>query len=250
MVIFPALSESQHSLSSTMTPVEVCDRQRLLGMGLSPEATGRVADCAAWTMTFPLKRVKKHRRVEAICPMVAPSLAADGLRYAVATMGEREPDLGRLDELLLQAADSFDAIELGDPRLRCLVVVVPEVKGSCLLDATRPNREIKNTLLSRGILVGEFFPGCPFATTFNPRLFALRSPAPMYVLRTFLESDWRFICQIPEWQKTYRARFGEPPKTLRHLGGPVWRLKQKLGWRVDSVRNKIFPHRSREIELD
>src|SRR5690606_24148637 len=192
----------------------------------------------------------KHRRTEAVCPMVAPSLAAGGMRYAVATTGEREPALDRMDGLLLDAADSFDAIETDDPRLRCLVVVIPEVKGSRLLDATRPDREIKNTLLKRGILVGEFFPGCPFATTFNPRLFALRSPTPMYVLRTFLESDWRFICQIPEWQKTYRARFGNPPKKLRHLGGPIWGLKQKAGWRVDAVLDKIFPGRAREIELD
>lgn len=250
MVIFPSLSDPRSSLSPTMTPVEVCDRQRLLGLGLSPEATGKVADCASWTMTFPLKRVKKHRRVEAICPMVAPSLAADGMRYAVATAGAREPDLEELDGLLLNAADSFETIETDDPRLRCLVVVVPEVKGSRLLDATRPDREIKNTLLKRGILVGEFFPSCPFATTFNRRLFALRSPAPMYVLRTFIESDWRFICQIPEWQKTYRDRFGDPPRKLRHLGGPVWRLRQKVGWRIDSVLDRIYPARAREIELD
>lgn len=250
MTLAPTVSGPLETLSAKMTPVEVCDRQRLLEMGLSAEATGKVADCAAWTMTYPLKRVKKHRRVEAICPMVAPSLAADGMRYAIASVGEREPALESLDNLLMKAADSFDGIETDDPRLRCLVVVAPEVKGSRLLDATRPDRKIKNQLLRRGILVGEFFPSCPFATTFNPRLFALRSPAPMYVLRTFLESDWRFICQIPEWQKTYRERFGDPPRKLKHLGGPVWRLRQKIGWRVNAVLGRIFPERTRAIELD
>lgn len=249
-MLTPTVAEPVEVLSEKLTPVEVCDRQRLLEMGLSAESTGKVADCAAWTMTYPLKRVKKHRRVEAICPMVAPSLAADGMRYSVASVGGREPALDRLDGLLIEAADSFDQIETDDERLRCLVVVVPEVKGSRLLEATRPDRDIKNRLLQRGILVGEFFPSCPFATTFNPRLFALRSPAPMYVLRTFLESDWRFVCQIPQWQKTYRERFGDPPRKLKHLGGPVWRLRQKIGWRADAVLRRLFPEQSRAVELE
>lgn len=244
------VSEPVNVLSPTMSSHDVCDRQHLLGLGFSAETTGKVADCAAWTMTYPLKRVKKHRRIEAICPMVGPSLAAGGMRYAVASMLGREPGLPTLDRLLLEAAGGFDHIETDDPRLRCLVVIAPGVKGSRLLDATHPTRAIKNTLLQRGILVGEFFPSCPFATTFNPRLFALRSPSPMYVLRTFLESDWRFICQIPEWQKTYRERFGDPPKKLRHLGGPLWRLRQKVSWRIDAALTRVFPERSRAIELD
>jgi len=250
MSLAATVSEPVSALSPTLSSLEVCDRQHLLGLGFSAETTGKVADCAAWTMTFPLKRVKKHKRVEAICPMVAPSLAANGMRYAVASMSGREPGLATLDRLLLEAAAAFDRIETDDPRLRCLVVVAPEVKGSRLLDATHPSRKIKNTLLQRGIFVGEFFPSCPFATTFNPRLFALRSPAPMYVLRTFLDSDWRFICQISEWQKTYRERFGDPPGKLRNLGGPVWRLRQKLGWRIDAALSRVFPKRSRAIELD
>lgn len=225
--------------------------QSWLSEGFSAQVSEKIAECADWAATFPLKRVKKHRRVEAICPMVAPSMAANAMYVAAVELDEREPAVSDLDALLLKAAGTFEeAIHADDPRLRCLILMLPGVRGQRLLDATHPDRKIKNTLLKRGILVGEFFPSCPFATTFNPRLFALRSPVPMYVLRTFIETDWRFICQVPDWQKTYRDRFGEPPAKLRHLGGFIWRMRQKVGWRIDALLNRVIPGRGKEIELD
>ena len=213
----------------------------LLDAGLSESEVKALSACAEWTATHPLQRVKKGRRMEAICPMVSPSIAADAMHFTV----DRIDDSGNLesiDELLLRNAKAFHRIDPGDdPRLRCLVVVIPGARGQRLLDATHPDREIKNELLRQGILVGEFFPSCPFATTFNPRLFALRSPAPMYVLRPFIEGDWRFICKVPAWQQTYRARFGEPPARLRHLGSPLWRLKEKFRWRIEALRRRFEP---------
>jgi len=244
-------SSSQTAGLKLLTVERALDETGLLREGFSLEDAAALSKCARWTTTYPLQRVKKRRRVEAICPMMAPALAARGVSFTLAPMDERETPLERLDDLLRQAARLFETrMVCDDPRLRCLVVVVPGVRGGRLLEATTPDREIKNELLGRGILVGEFFPSCPFATTFNPRLFALRSPAPMYVLRSFMESDWRFICQIPAWQRTYRARFGEPPAKLRHLGGPIWRLKQKIGWRVDAVRQRLFPRSPEPIEPD
>jgi hypothetical protein len=250
----PSLSSPpfRDSLGMTLLSVNCAlDEAAMFREGLSIEEAEDMRRCAAWTTTYPLQRVKKRRRVEAICPMLAPSLTSRGLVFAHVSMGGREPSLERLDDLLREAADRFEnEVTCPDPRLRCLVVVIPDVRGGRLLEATDPRRGIKNELLRRGILVGEFFPSCPFATTFNPRLFALRSPSPMYVLRSFIESDWRFICQIPEWQQTYRDRFGEPPAKLRHLGGPLWRLKQKIGWRIDALRRRFAPGSSEPGQLE
>jgi hypothetical protein len=227
------------------------DESALLAKGFSREDSEVIRRCAAWTTTYPLQRVRKRQRVEAICPMVAPSLSAGAMVFSVASGEAHEPSLERLDDLMREAAGVFEnRIPCDDPRLRCLVLILPGVRGGRLLEATDPGRGMKNELLRRGILVGEFFPTCPFATTFNPRLFALRSPAPMYVLRTFLESDWRFICQVPLWQQTYRERFGEPPARLRHLGGRWWRLKQKVIWRVQALHRRLRPDPGSTAALD
>jgi hypothetical protein len=227
------------------------DESAWLARGVSREDCELIRRCVAWTTTYPLQRVRKRRRVEAICPMLAPALSAGGMVFSVASGEGREPSLERLDELLREAAEVFETrVPCDDPRLRCLVLILPGVRGGRLLEATDPARGIKNELLRRGILAGEFFPTCPFATTFNPRLFALRSPAPMYVLRTFLESDWRFICQIPAWQQTYRERFGEPPARMRHLGGRWWRLKQKVLWRIHALNGRFRPDPGSTAALD
>lgn len=230
---------------------EALDGEGLMCSGLDPEVAGAVTDCARWTATYPLQRVKKRHREEAICPMMAPALAARSVYFSARRVSDRELPLESLDTILREAAVVFEEkIVSRDPRLRCLVLVLPGVRGGRLLEATDPARAIKNELLQRGILVGEFFPGCPFATTFNPRLFALRSPAPMYVLRSFIESDWRFICQVPAWQRTYRARFGEPPEKLRHLGGPLWRLRQKISWRIEAVKKRVLPSPADPVDLE
>lgn len=239
MVLSP--TQIQFSPTSLYCAAEAAEVVTWLGEGAALEAAEKVAACVEWTCRYPLQKVKKGRRIEAICPMLGPALAGGGFYFAAGFPGEREPSFEVLDSLLRSAAERFEQIEAADARLRCLTLVLPEVRGGRLLEATDPSRPMKGELLRRGILAGEFFPSCPFATTFNPRLFALRSPAPMYVLRTFLESDWRFICQIPEWQQIYRDRFGEPPKRLRHLGGRLWRLRQKLQWRVDALKRRICP---------
>ncbi|MDF1850549.1 MAG: hypothetical protein P1U85_06945 [Verrucomicrobiales bacterium] len=223
-----------------MPPTQARDSRKWVADGFSAEDSVRIARCAEWAATFPLQKVKKRNRTEAICPMVGPSMKDQSLFFQASSLQDREPSDEMLDAVLREAADSFDSeIQASDPRLRCLVLILPGVRGARLLEATDPSRAIKNELLRRGILVGEFFPSCPLATTFNRRLFALRSPAPMYVLRTFIESDWRFICQVPKWRETYRDTFGDPPAHLRHLGGPIWRFRQKIAWRWDKVVNTI-----------
>ncbi|MDF1824941.1 MAG: hypothetical protein P1U68_09885 [Verrucomicrobiales bacterium] len=240
-------STSTLPVTSLLSLRDAGDHRNWLAEGVSTGVADTIVACVDWAATYPVHKVRKHRRVEAICPMVAPSIADRSFYFAGAFPETREPALTALDEILWSAADRFESeIDASDPRLRCLTLVLPGVRGARLLEATDPSRGIKRDLLRRGILVGEFFPSCPFATTFNPRLFALRSPAPMYVFRTFLESDWRFICQVPAWQTVYRERFGEPPRKLRHLGGRGWRLKQKLKWRVDALKNRLAPAKPEE----
>jgi len=236
----PVLSTGPFTISD-LHPIDEAGHAAIwLREGASAEEAELVAACAEWTSTYPTRKVRKGRRIEALCPMVKPSMEDRSLILAAVFGQGREPALVTLDALLRNAADRFQSeIKSSDPRLRCLTLVLPGVRGARLLEATEPDRAIKGELLKRGILVGEFFPSCPFATTFNPRFFALRSPAPMYVFRTLLDSDWRFICQIPEWQAIYRERFGEPPRRLCHLGGRAWRWKQKIQWRLDALRQRF-----------
>lgn len=234
--VSPVVSATDHQRVNKMTgllPIEdglAAEFPDAWNSELTRDELAKVASCIEWTTTFPRQKVRKRNSVaEAICPFLSPSLSKNRLFFAAAKMKTREPELSELDSIFREAADAFESgLGVGDDVLNCLVVVLPGIRGSCILEATDPSRDIKDDLLRRGILIGEFFPSCPFATTFNPKLFALRSPAPMIVLRKLIETDWRFICGVPRWQVSYREQFGSPPKGLVHLGSPVWRFKQKV----------------------
>ncbi|MEM6916010.1 MAG: hypothetical protein AAF491_05525, partial [Verrucomicrobiota bacterium] len=97
--------------------------------GISPEWAERVTSCVEWASTFPQQRVQKHRRIEALCPMVGPSLADRSFYFATSLLEEREPALETLDEVLRKAAKRFEAeIHASDPRLRCLTLVLPLIE--------------------------------------------------------------------------------------------------------------------------
>lgn len=105
------------------TELFLVDRARhaeyLLREGVSPAETDAMSRCAEWTSTFPLQRVRKGRRIEAICPMVGPSIADRSMHISSVVLGEREPALEKLDEVLRRAADVFEEeIAASDPRLR------------------------------------------------------------------------------------------------------------------------------------
>ena len=202
------------------------DAQQLL----SARELEAVTNTHDWIASFIAKKVNKHGRREAICPFVEPSFEKNAMFYSIAEP-EEVNDIESIDTELRRQAEIFHALEptqMPDAMVKALVAIYPETRGPLLLDATAPDRDLKADLLEDGIMVGEFFSTCPFATSFNPKLFALRSPHPMYALRTFIEGDWRFIAQVERWRDIYRDRFGEPPEYLEHIGSFHGRVIDKM----------------------
>tara|TARA_R110002096_G_scaffold159011_6_gene324639 strand:+ start:6231 stop:6935 length:705 start_codon:yes stop_codon:yes gene_type:complete len=192
------------------------------------EALVKIRD---WVADFPTRKVVKFGRTEAICPFVEPAIQRETMHFALAQLAAPN-NIGAIDGELRRFARIFNELEpmeMPAAMTKTVVAIFPETTGQLLLDATDASRDLKGDMLESGILVGEFFPTCPFASTFDPKLFALRSPVPMYVLRSFIETDWRFIAQVERWRGIYRERFGEPPRDLQHLGTLRGRVLAKLG---------------------
>lgn len=197
---------------------------------LPDEHAEAIRETNDWVTNFITKRVDKQGRREAICPIVEPSLQKKAMFYAIAKP-EEPNEIASIDRELRHFVDLFHALE---PRempaaiVKAVVAIFPETRGPLLLEATDPKRDLKGDLLEAGILVGEFFSSCPFAATFNPRLFALRSPHPMFVLRSFIDTDWRFIAQVDRWRELYHDRFGDPPDGLASIGTFRGRVMDKI----------------------
>ncbi len=206
-----------------------CDDPAKTASLIEPEREA-ILKCRDWVATFPTRKVNKHGRREAICPFVEPAIQRGTMHFSIA-QPTSATEVEGIDQELRGFAELFHALEpktMPAAMTKTVIAVFPETPGQLLLDATEGNRSLKGDLLEAGILVGEFFPTCPFASTFDPKLFALRSPVPMYVLRSFIETDWRFVAEVPRWRAIYREAFGEPPRDLQHLGTLRGRVLAKL----------------------
>ncbi|MEM1297447.1 MAG: DUF6875 domain-containing protein [Verrucomicrobiota bacterium] len=223
------LSDSPASTEPLLYLSQDCDDPMKLDQLTANEREALVKS-RDWVADFPTRKVVKFGRKEAICPFVEPAIHRKTMHFAIAQLSAPN-NIEAIDGELRRFADIFNELEpttMPAAMTKAVVVIFPETTGQFLLDATDASRDLKGDMLEAGILVGEFFPSCPFASTFDPKLFALRSPVPMYVLRSFIETDWRFIAQVESWREIYRERFGEPPRDLQHLGTLRGRVLAKL----------------------
>ncbi len=229
MIVLEKPTAQPRTLDRSLFLAADCDIPAKLA-ALSDDEREALIKTRDWVSTFPTRRVNKHGRMEAICPFVEPAIQRDTMFFSIARP-ESPNSIDSIDQELRHFTKIFNALEpktMPSALTKAVIAIFPETKGQLLLDATDPGRDLKGDLMEAGVLVGEFFPSCPFATSFDPKLFALRSPVPMYVVRTFIETDWRFIAQVERWREIYRATFGEPPRDLQHLGTLRGRVMEKL----------------------
>lgn len=176
-----------------------------------------------WTESFIIKSHPQYGLKKAVCPFVKPSMDINLLYMAVLRVDNPES----LDELYTEMnvyRDMF--LKMGPiPEhmriLRCFMLLLPDTPGHLLddlMETPRPDtgESLKTEWLRHGIMMGQFYPACPFKSTLNAKLKTHQSPVPFYAVRPFIESDWRFLRYNEVWKAIYKARYGEPSFVVRH----------------------------------
>jgi uncharacterized protein DUF6875 len=189
-----------------------------------------------WIRAFMAKEVRKvHGKVEPVCPFVPPALDRQLLFLSVAKPVESDSTEAVYREMKLyqEIFQSFGLRKSPMSVLKSLVVIFPETSGHVILAAVDPKQTpLKTELLQNDIMIGEFFPTCPLHASWDPSFFPLQSPVPFYALRSFIETDWRFIHSEREWRRIYKSRFGEPPEGDQHkIPRRLVRLLNRVGKR-------------------
>ncbi|MGE0200625.1 MAG: DUF6875 domain-containing protein [Candidatus Melainabacteria bacterium] len=177
-----------------------------------------------WIQTFTTRVVDKPAqgkdrqyvavKWEAICPFVAPATAENLLFLSVAQPDDPADSQAIYREMQRYRSFFQTLAPTAPPQhvLRAVVVLFPQTPGDVLMAATNHhNTPLKSELIADGTMLGEFYPDNPFTATWQADFPVLQSPVPFYVLRTLIETDWRFIHREPAWRELYKARFGEPP---------------------------------------
>src|SRR5262249_35962536 len=151
---------------------------------------------------FITKKVKKQRgKVEPVCPFVPPALDQQLLFLSVAKPARHDSIEAIFRELKLyqEIFQSLGPKKLPMSLLRSVVVIFPETPGHLILATVDPKQtRLKTELLENDIMIGEFFPTCPLPASWDSTFFPLQSPIPFYALRSFIETDWRFVQGVRE----------------------------------------------------
>ncbi|MEV0063904.1 DUF6875 domain-containing protein [Nocardia sp. NPDC050718] len=168
-------------------------------------------------LTQPLGEIGRDGPV---CPYVGPAMRRDLIWVGRVAGAQPWPAYVRL--VLSDALELFPKLPPdggGAAVLRCLVTAMPELHDYTVIDDLHD--QLKSEFVERGLMLGQFYPGCTQPGLWNREYHPLDSPIPMLVVRTMMATDFPFLISRPEWMSAYVKKFapGLPAHVRRVVVG-------------------------------
>lgn len=186
------------------------------------------ATLLAWISDHLLQPHPELGRPGPVCPFVRQSMARQ-LVWVGSAAGGDEISVQRMRDIVDDAFETYSAL-LGenpaDARGLTLVTVFPELTRYDLIDAV--HRARKTQVVTAGLMLGQFYPGCAVPGLWNSDFHPLDAPVPMLVLRPMMSTDFPFLVSRTEWLYAYFTRVApDLPKKLR------WAIAERM--QIDGV---------------
>lgn len=152
-----------------------------------------------------------------VCPYVAPSTRRD-LMWVGRIPGARPwPSFVRL--VLSDAMELYRTLpptEGGAAVLRTLITVLPDLQDYTLINEL--HAELEGAFVARGVMLGQFYPGCDQPGLWNKDYRPLDAPIPMIVVRSMVTTDFPFLLEQPDWMSAYVKKYAPAlPAHVRHV---------------------------------
>ncbi len=165
-----------------------------------------------WIKSFIIMPHENLGRPGAVCPYVKPAIREKLMYLTVCPLPETPTEDDIFNSMLIYG-NIFQRMEPteGDlSKLRTIVIALPDIPDEHAQALMEPaHKRLKTELLKHNMLIGQFYPGCQIPGSWNPHFLPLQSPIAMFAIRTFIESDWRFLKGNEEWEDLFKNRFGE-----------------------------------------
>ena len=163
-----------------------------------------------WTRNFIAKPNILLGRSGAVCPYVSLSIKKE-LFFCTIYSGSFTQDI--VEEKLLQYADWFLEFEVGKTKqtsLKTFAILLnyPEIIERDISQfMTTTHTRLKPKFLSKGLMLGEFFPGYSKGSVWNKNFHPLSSPLPVFVIRYMIDIDYSFFKKNPLYLNLYLKFF-------------------------------------------
>lgn len=141
-----------------------------------------------------------------VCPYTAGSVQS--CNFWIAEVDHSNLTVATAQVLLEDALEVFEGIAAHgatDPKLVTTLIVMPHVTNFEAVDAVQ--HSMKNVFVSKGLMIGQFYPGCEEPGLWNSAFRPLDAPYPMLAIRHMVPSDFPFLIKDVEWTKAYLKRF-------------------------------------------
>ncbi|MFF6785145.1 DUF6875 domain-containing protein [Streptomyces sp. NPDC012510] len=161
-----------------------------------------------WLRRYVSRPHPKLGRKGPICPFVPVALNAEAVGYHLQyEITGKDPD--ELREVLahhLQRLPVTGTTWQG-ASLDSLIVALPDLVQEGWEALDEAHARLKDFAVERGLMIGQFHPGCDERSVRNDGFSVSRSPIPLLAVRHMASHDILFLHERPHWFAAYRSRF-------------------------------------------
>ncbi|GAA5041376.1 DUF6875 domain-containing protein [Nocardia callitridis] len=169
-----------------------------------------------------------------VCPFVRRAITEHTL-WASVVPGE--PTADAMAEAVDDAVEVYREVDAGAerPRIMAVVTVFPDLTGYESIDAAHLAR--KSGVVERGLMLGQFYPGCAVSGLWNRDFHPLDAPLPMLVIRKMMSTDFPFLAARSEWLYAYFSTVApDLPRRLRRSMSELLRVDATAADAVTDLR--------------
>ncbi|TFC11084.1 DUF6875 domain-containing protein [Cryobacterium sp. MDB2-33-2] len=163
-------------------------------------------EACTWAQTFLTQPHAELGRSGAVCPFTKSSL--DKGLFWVGTAEDHFLAAESLATLMSDMASRFLELpgEQGKEAIfKTALILLPSITNYRVID--QAHELLKSDFISKGLMIGQFYPGCDAPGLWNPAFHPLDAPIPMLVVRHMVATDFPFLASRCDWVERYLRKF-------------------------------------------
>jgi hypothetical protein len=162
-----------------------------------------------WIYNFLCKEHINLGRSGKVCPYTKPSI--DTNNYWIAAVVINNINFNQLSEFIAKFIDIYEHLEvLNDSTnlLKCVTIIfIGDNITSEIIDYIHQANKI--LYVNKGLMLGQFYPGCDIAGIRNKKFMPLDSPMPLLVVRQMVKNDYMFLNDDNRYLDAYNRYFNQ-----------------------------------------
>lgn len=166
----------------------------------------RAGELRRWAREYLCRPHPDLGRPGPVCPYMSHAITCQFV-WAVFFDGRRL-DVERITAIVDELYELFPTLppqEGPDAKLKAVLAVFPDLTEYADIEAVQ--RDQKTRFVKKGLMLGQFYPGCTVAGLHNPDFPALDAPLPLLAVRHMVATDLMFLVTRHEWIDTYLKIF-------------------------------------------